>query len=190
MRVLLLCLLALLGSASFAATEHAWPIDKVMGKPDAKITIIEYSSLTCPHCAKFNEEALPRLKKDWIDSGKARLVVRDFARNTLDQAASMIAQCSGDRYFAFLDTYFHSQNNWMTAQQPINAIRSIARLGGMGPDEVDACLRNQKLLSDIGQRQNEGQQLYDITGTPTFVVNGKVVEYDGDYARFVAQFPK
>ena len=179
-----LIMLMVLAVPAAAVTEHPWPIDQVLGRPDAPITVIEYASLTCHHCALFDADQLPRFKKEWIDTGKVRLIVRDYTRNPLDQAASLIAQCSG-RYFTFTDTYFHSQKNWMSAAQPLNAIKGIARLGGMSGEQIDQCLGNQGLLAQINARTEDGQRLYDIEGTPTFVVNGKPVKYDGVYEDLV-----
>ena len=180
---LVLCLLLLTGGAAFAA-DHPWPIDEVMGRPDAPITIVEYSSMTCPHCAKFHAETLPLLKKNWIDTGKAKLVMRDFVWDPLAQAAAMIAHCSGDRYFVFADTFFHSQANWLHAAQPLDALKGIARLGGMGGEEVDKCLQNRALLGDIIARKEEAEKLYGIDSTPSFVINGKLMSGDKDYDSF------
>ena len=178
-----LCALFLFGISAQAA-EKTYPIDEVLGKPDAPITIIEYSSLTCPHCAKFHADTLPQIKKDWIDTGKAKLVVRDFVWDPLAQAAAMISHCSGDRYFAFLDTYFHSQANWLHSDKPLDAMKSIARLGGMSGDQVDKCLQDRTLLSQILARKEDAEKSYGVDSTPTFIINGKVVSGDKDYADF------
>jgi protein-disulfide isomerase len=176
----------LLALPAFAA-DHAWPIDETIGRPDAPITIIEYASLTCSHCALFDAEILPRLKREWLDTGKAKLVVRDFPRNSLDQAAAMISHCSNDRYLAFLDTYFHSQQNWMNAAQPIAALKGIARIGGMSGEDVDRCLGDRQLFAEIAQRGAEGKDLYGFEGTPAFIINGKPARYDGEYDTLVKQ---
>jgi len=179
-----LCALFLFAISAEAA-DKSWAIDEVMGKPDAPITIIEYSSLTCPHCAKFHADTMPQIKKDWIDTGKAKLIVRDFVWDPLAQAAAMISHCSGDRYFAFLDTFFHSQQNWLHAAQPLDAMKSIARLGGMSPDQVDKCLQDRALLSEILARKEDAEKTYGVDSTPTFIVNGKLVAAgDKDYDYF------
>jgi protein-disulfide isomerase len=180
---LLICAFLLVGAAAQAA-DKSWDIDEVMGRPDAPITIVEYSSLTCPHCAKFHADTLPQLKKEWIDTGKARLVMRDFVWDPLAQAAAMISHCSGDRYFAFVDTYFHSQQTWTRAAQPLDALKGIARLGGMSGEEVDKCLQNKALLGAIMMRKDEGEKLYGIDSTPSFVINGKMMSGDKDYDSF------
>ena len=180
---LLLCGLLLAGGSSFAA-DKPWAIDEVLGRADAPITIIEYSSLTCPHCAKFHAETLPQVRKDWIDTGKAKLILRDFPLDPMAQAAAMIAHCSGDRYFVFIDTYFHSQANWAHAAQPLEALKGIARLGGMSNEEADKCLDDRGLLNEINARKEDGERIYGIDSTPTFIVNGTLVPGDKDYAEF------
>jgi protein-disulfide isomerase len=181
--VFFLCALVLAGETGHAA-DKSWAIDEVMGKPDAPITIIEYSSLTCPHCAKFHADTLPQLKKDWIDTGKAKLIVRDYVWDPLAQAAAMISHCSGDRYFIFLDTFFHSQANWLHATQPLDALKGIARLGGMSGEQVDKCIQDRALLNQSLARKDDGEKLYGIDSTPSFVINGKLVSGDKDYDSF------
>ena len=178
--------LFLLGGRAFAASDKPWGIDEVMGKADAPITVIEYSSLTCPHCAKFQSDTFPQFKKDWIDTGKVKFIARDFPWDPLAQAAAMIAHCSGDRYFVFVDTFFQSQANWARAASPIDALKGIARLGGMSPDQVDKCLQDNQLLSEIEARKADGEKVYGVDSTPTFIINGKSVAGDKDYASFAA----
>ena len=176
--------LFLLGGQAYAASDKSWGIDEVLGKADAPITVIEYSSLTCPHCAKFHTDTFPQVKKDWIDTGKVKFILRDFPWDPLAQAASMISHCSGDRYFAFIDTFFHSQQNWEHAASPIDALKGIARLGGMPADEVDTGLQNSQLLNEIEARKADGEKVYNVDSTPTFIINGKAVSGDKDYETF------
>ena len=186
--------LLLLGGYAHAATaDKPWPIDEVMGKPDAPITIIEYASLTCPHCADFAEKTLPEIKKNWIDTGKAKLIFRDFptAPAQLAIAAAMISHCAGDtdRYFIFLDTFYHSQRNWIQAANPLEALKGIARMGGVTPDQVDACLQNRDLLNQLNARVDDGETRYNVDSTPSFIINGKLVgsgfmEY-ADFVKFL-----
>ncbi len=185
-------LLCLRGPAA-ATTDKPWPIDEVMGRADAPITIIEYASLTCPHCADFAEKTLPEIKKNWIDTGKAKLVFRDFPTPpaALAEAAAMIAHCSGnaDRYFIFLDTYYHSQANWIRADNPLNALKGIARLGGITSDQVDKCLADRDLLGQMNARVQDAEDRYNVDSTPSFIVNGKLIgsgfmTYD-DFAKFL-----
>ena len=181
---LVLSALFLLGGQARAASDKPWGIDEVLGKPTAPITVIEYSSLTCPHCAKFHTDTFPQVKKDWIDAGKVKYIVRDFPWDPMAQAAAMIAHCSGDRYFTFVDTFFHSQSNWLRASDPLAALKGIARLGGMPSEDVDKCLQNAQLLQEINARKDDGEKVYSVDSTPTFIINGKAVSGDKDYDTF------
>lgn len=160
-----------------AADMGSWPgIDHVVGKADAPNTIIEYFSLGCPHCADFHAETWPKLKAKWVDTGKAKFIFRDFPLDGRSLAAAMIAQCSKDHYEAFVDAYFRTQSSWGTAEDAKGALKGIARLGGMGSDQVDACWSDSKLMGDIKARQDFAQEKLDIHSTPTFFVNGKKLE--------------
>jgi len=178
---------ALFGSiAAPAQAEQAksWDIDEVMGKPDAPITFYEYSSLTCPHCADFHAKTFPQIKSEWIDTGKAKLIYRDFPLDPLAQAAAMVSHCSGDRYFAFINTFFHAQQQWATAPQPLAAIKTIAKLGGMNEDQVDKCLADRGLLNEINARKEEGVQKFGIDSTPSFIIGGKLYSGEMSYDQF------
>ena len=185
MHKFLFTLLALVAMPAFAA-DKVWKIDEVMGKPDAPITVIEYASLTCSHCAEFEEKVIPRFKKEWVDTGKAKLIYRDYVWDAAAEAAAMISHCSGERYFTFVETFFHSQPNWLRSADPLNGLKGIARLGGMSGEQVDACLANKGLLSEILARKEDAEKLYSVHQTPTFIINGKVVEsVQPDYDAFV-----
>jgi protein-disulfide isomerase len=185
LRKILFSLLFLAAVPAFAA-DRVWPIDETLGKPDAPITIIEYASLTCSHCAEFEDKVWPQLKKDWLDTGKAKLVYRDYVWDAMAEAAAMISHCAGhDRYFPFLETFFHSQANWLRSDNPLNSLKGIARLGGMPADKVDSCLQDKNLLNQILARKDEAEKLYNVHSTPTFVINGKVHEsVSPDYQSF------
>lgn len=149
--------------------------DRVMGDADAPVTIIEYASLTCPHCAAFHEGALRDLKTRYIDTGKVKLIYRDFPLDQSALSASMMARCSGeDRYFGFIDILFRSQNNWAGSRDPRRALTQIGRLGGMGGDEIEACLQNEELLDGILRMRQEGSQVFNVQSTPSFIINGEL----------------
>lgn len=168
-------LLPAIATADILPTEEALA-DRVIGNAEAPITIIEYASLTCPHCADFHAETLPQLKKDWIENGKAKLIYRDFPLDKYAAAASQIARCAPkDRYFTFLNAFFAQQKNWAHAKDPIKILSQLAGLGGMSQADVDACLANEKLQDGILQMRLEGQMEYDVNSTPSFVINGKKV---------------
>jgi protein-disulfide isomerase len=170
----LLAVLVIGGVSQAKAADKAWDLDKTMGKADAPITVIEYSSLTCPHCADFQKETFPKLKAEWIDTGKVKFIHRDFPLDQVALAAAMVSECAGDRYFTFIDTFFASQGTWARSSDPLVAIKGIARLGGMSEAQVTSCLQNQALMSEISARKQDGVERYKIESTPSFVINGKM----------------
>jgi protein-disulfide isomerase len=147
--------------------------DRVLGNPDAPITIIEYASLTCPHCAHFANDVLPELKKKWIDTGKVKWVLRDFPLDEPALRAAMIARCAPpDRYYAYVDTFFAAQDKWVMAKDYREALARLVKLGGMGKDEFDNCLKNTALENKIVQERLVASKEYDVGSTPTFFING------------------
>ncbi len=147
--------------------------DRILGNPDAPITIIEYASLTCPHCAHFQDDVLPEIKKQWIDTGKAKLVLRDFPLDEEALRAAMIARCAPpDRYYAFADTFFAAQDKWVRAHDYREALARLARLGGMSKEEFDACLGNKRLEDAIVEGRLVASKELDVNSTPTFFING------------------
>ncbi len=147
--------------------------DRVMGKADAPITIIEYASLTCPHCAAFDKETLPKLKEAYIDSGKAKLIYRDFPLDGLALRAAALARCApADRYFALIDILFRQQDSWSRAKDPMEALGKIGRLAGMSQETIDACLKSDKLMDGVVNIRLEGEKQFKVESTPTFVING------------------
>lgn len=174
---LLLCV-AILGIKVPAAradsqTPTVTAADRVLGKPEAPVTIIMYASLTCPHCAAFEQEKLPQIRKAWIDTGKAKLVFRDFPLDGRALLASSIARCApADRYFAFLGSLFESQGNWALAQDPVDALKRVVRLGGMDGATVDKCRNDTKLQEAIVAGAEQAKNDYGVDSTPTFFILG------------------
>ena len=147
--------------------------DRILGNPEAPITIVEYASLTCPHCAHFANDVLPELKKEWIDTGKARLVLRDFPLDEPALRAAMIARCAPpERYYAFADTFFAAQEKWVRSGDYREALARLAKLGGMGQAEFDTCIKNTDLENKIVEGRLRATQELDVNSTPTFFVNG------------------
>ena len=147
--------------------------DRILGNPNAPITIIEYASLTCPHCAHFQDDVLPEIKKQWIDTGKAKLVLRDFPLDEEALRAAMIARCAPpDRYYAFVDTFFGAQSKWVGAHDYREALARLARLGGMSKEEFDSCLKNKRLEDSIVESRFVASKELDVNSTPTFFING------------------
>lgn len=150
--------------------------DKVMGRNDAPVTIIEYSSLSCSHCASFHKDTLPMIKKTYIDTGKARLIYRDYPLGGLALAAAMMARCAGTkRYFGFLELLFRNQEKWAQSKNPRAELARIALFGGMPEKEFDTCLINEPLLNAIRSRAQADGKKHGIDSTPTFIIEEKKV---------------
>jgi protein-disulfide isomerase len=150
--------------------------DRILGKADAPVTIIEYASLTCPHCAAFEKDILPKIKAEWIDSGKAKLVFRDFPLDGSALKAALVARCAPpERFYGFIGILFAQQGGWGIAQDPIPGITRIAKLGGMSEDQVQACLKDDALQNKILAVRLAAEQQYQVESTPTFFINGKKV---------------
>jgi protein-disulfide isomerase len=159
-----------------AAEPQVTADDRILGKADAPVTIIEYASLTCPHCAAFEKEILPKIKTEWIDTGKAKLVFRDFPLDGSALKAAIVARCAPpERFYGFIGVLFAQQGTWGIAQDPVPGITRIAKLGGMSDDQVQACLKDDALQNRILAGRLAAEQQYQVESTPTFFINGKKV---------------
>jgi Protein-disulfide isomerase len=149
--------------------------DMVMGDDKAPVTIVEYASMTCPHCAHFQETTFPELKKRYIDTGKVRYIFREFPLDNLAAAAFMLARCSGqddkNKYFAMIDTMFRQQPQW-AVEKPIPPLMAIAKQAGFTEKSFDACLANQKILDGIESVRQRAVKVFKVQSTPTFFING------------------
>jgi protein-disulfide isomerase len=146
--------------------------DKVLGKADAPVTIVEYASMTCPHCAHFHATTLPELKTKYIDTGKARLIFREFPFDPRAEAGFMLARCSNDNYFAMIDVLFKQQQNWASVENAKDALLQISKLAGFSQESFEACLTDNKLLADVRAVQKRGSDEFKVDSTPTFFING------------------
>ncbi len=168
---------AVANSPDAAAILAVQPDDHVLGDPKAPITMVEYASFTCPHCAHFNTQILPKLKAKWIDSGKVKLVYRDFPLDEAALKASEVAECSGnDRYFAITDLIFSSQLKWATGSDPnvaFDELSKVLRVAGLSEGFIKDCLANDKVPNTVLNRQLGGKKL-GVDSTPTLFVNGQV----------------
>jgi protein-disulfide isomerase len=153
---------------------HAGPAGDIMiGSDKAPVTVIEYASMTCPHCAHFEETTLPELKKRYIDTGKVRYVMREFPLDALAAAGFMLARCAGpDKYETVVETLFAKQADWVT-QKPIEPLKAIAKQFGFTEESFDTCLANQKVLDDIQAVRDHAVNKLGVNSTPTFFINGK-----------------
>jgi len=174
--VFFVALLSVAGPSSPARSEEPPPPvgdqDRILGKADAPVTIVEYGSLTCPHCAEFDRVTLPDVRKNWIETGKARLVFRVFPLNQLDVSAAKLARCvPADRYYAFIDTLYQDQATWVRAKDPEQALAGIARLAGLSEDKVKSCL-GDKSVEDAVVATAFAAEKSGVQSTPTFFING------------------
>jgi len=166
-----------------AAVGQASPLtltadDRILGKPDAPITIIEYGSVTCPHCAHFATDVLPKLKEKWIDTGKAKLAFRPFPRDEPDLRAAMIAECAPpDRFYGFADSFFAAQEKWVVLSDYKTALARLALLGGMSKAQFDACLADKSLEDRLLASRLAASKQLGVDSTPTFFING--TKFDG-----------
>lgn len=151
--------------------------DHVLGSADAPITMIEYASLTCPHCADFHNNVLPEIKKNYIDEGLVRLIFRDFPLDKVALRGSLIAECvPEDNFFRVIGVIFNSQEQWATTADPVAALDQIGRMGGLSAEAIEACTNDNATIQKILGRAQEAQTLYGINSTPSFVINGQVVK--------------
>jgi protein-disulfide isomerase len=147
--------------------------EQSLGDANAPVTVIEYASMTCPHCAHFHETVYPELKKRYIDTGKVRFIFREFPLDPLAAAGFMLARCAGEgKYFPMVETLFHEQKTW-AVQKPLPPLLAIAKQAGFTQQSFEQCLANQKLLDDIEKTREIASNKFGVNSTPTFFINGK-----------------
>lgn len=162
--------------------------DHVQGSDTAPVTVIEYASPTCPHCAAFSNDVLPSFIEAYVDTGKVKLIIRPFVRNVLDAAVFMLAEAAGPtNYHNVLATYFKTQNTWATSQTPRDAILEIAKQLGFTQETFDAALTNQALFTGMEALREQALDEFGLAGTPTFYVNGKTLTGDKTLEQLAAE---
>ncbi|MFO1128006.1 MAG: DsbA family protein [Rhodospirillales bacterium] len=177
---------ALPAAAAVPTTEQALA-ERSLGSADAPVTIIEYSSLTCPHCAEFHHEVFGKIKSTYIDTGKVRYILRDFPLEPRAMAAAIVARCvAPDRYFGFIAMLFDDQQTWARSKDLLTELQVRAQVAGLSSEDFNACLNNAALMQGIQKRAEEGQAQYGIDSTPSFVVNGKKMTGGHSFADFEA----
>jgi protein-disulfide isomerase len=153
----------------------AGPLGEItLGDPSAPVTVIEYASMTCSHCARFHEATFTPFKEKYIDTGKVHFIFREFPLDPVATAAFMLPRCqSEDRYMALVDILFRQQQNWAFSNDPSSALLNIAKQAGFTKETFDACLTNQQILDGLNWVKNRGAEEFDVSATPTFFINGK-----------------
>lgn len=147
--------------------------DRVLGKATAPVTVIEYVSLTCPHCANFHKTLFPRMKKEFIDTGKVRYIVREFPIGHMSGAAAIVNRCAPeDKYFFLLNQFLTRQPEWVSQEVRPDALYSVAKSSGMTRETFDKCLSNQTIIDGLTEVKQRGRQ-FGVIGTPTFFINGR-----------------
>lgn len=150
--------------------------DMVLGDANAPITVIEYASYTCPHCASFHENTYPQLKADYIDTGKVKFIFREVYFDRFGLWASMIARCGGqERFFGITDLLMKGQSDWARAGDPVaiaDSIRKVGRLAGLQDAELQACMQDEEQAKTLVAWYQTNAAKDDVTGTPSFVING------------------
>jgi protein-disulfide isomerase len=169
------------------AAAKAAPVYKefIHGDKNAKVTVIEYASLTCPHCAAFAQTVWPEVKKNYVDTGKIKFVFRDYPLDGLAMSGALLARCApDDRGKKMIEMMFKNQLEWVRAPAPIEPLKQYAQLAGMTPADVDACLKNTVMLKTIKDEQEKATSLYKVQSTPTFYVGDEKVDGEMSYAAF------
>ncbi len=167
--------------------------DRVLGKTDAPVTVEEYVSLTCTHCAEFYTTTLPELETKYVDTGKVRFILRDFPLDGVALKAATLARCMPeDEYYPFIKTVYKSQMSWATAPNPETILMQYAKLGGLSDDKAKACLADTKLQDAIVAERTTATQNLNIQATPTFVMNNGAEKIEGAQpaAAFAAAFDR
>jgi protein-disulfide isomerase len=183
--------LRLIGEAmAQSATDVAKPVslpDMALGPASAAVTITEFASMTCPHCAAFNKDVFPKIKAEYVDPGKVRYVFREFPLDIKAAAGSMLARCiakdDSGKYFAVIDMLFKQQNDWVMK----NTAETLTRIGkqaGLSQEAVEACLKDQALLDKIAADQKYAGEVLKVDSTPTFFINGDRIKGEASFEEF------
>jgi protein-disulfide isomerase len=177
---------AMAQTAADVAKPQSLP-DMALGPAKAPVTITEYASMTCPHCANFNETVFPKIKSEYIDTGKIRYVFREFPLDIKAAAGSMLARCiakdDAPKYFAVIDLLFRQQNDWVMK----NTTETLTRIGkqaGLSQQQVEDCLKDQSLLDKIAADQKYANDVLKVNSTPTFFINGEMLKGETSFDEF------
>lgn len=156
--------------------------EMVIGEENAPVTIVEYMSMTCPHCATFHNTTFDEIKTKYIDTGKARFIVREFPFDPRAAAAFMLARCNPAKpseastpaqYYPMVSMLMKQQQTWAAAEDGRAALLQMSKLAGFSQESFQACLTNQQLLDDVNATMKRGADEFGVSSTPTFLINGK-----------------
>jgi len=194
MKKILICL-AILGFLATAAYAEEKPAaadaanllvplaeDNILGDPKAKVTIIEYASLSCPHCAAFAKEVLPKLDEEYIKPGKVKYIYRHFPLNAPALKAAALTECAPrEQYYTYIEVLFDTQKKWAFTLDYVADLQNIAMLGGMTEADFTACMNNKKIEEKVANTRLAAEKNLKVGSTPTIFINGKLVESDHDF---------
>ena len=173
-----------------SAADVAKPVslpDMALGPANATVTVTEFASMTCPHCAAFTENVFPKIKSEYIDTGKIRFVFREFPLDIKAAAGSMLARCiakdDAGKFFAVIDMLFRQQNEWVLKNTTETLIR-IGKQAGLSQQQVEDCLKDQALLDKIAADQKYANEVLKVNSTPTFFINGEMVKGEQTFEEF------
>lgn len=159
--------------------------DIVQGSADAPVTIVEYASMTCPHCQAFHAETWPTLKSKYVDTGKVKFIFREFPLDPLAAAAAMLARCQGpEKRNAIVDLLFDKQKDWAFVDKPLEALAAVIKQTGMSQGDFESCLKNQQLYDEVKKERDDAAKNFHVNSTPTFFVNGKILNGEMPIAEF------
>ena len=151
--------------------------DNVIGNADAPVTIIEYSSMTCPHCAAFHKEVLPLIKSKYIDTGKVRYIIREFPLDNVAATAAMLARCVDPaKYYDFVDMLYTRQEDWAYKDQPLPELQKLSKQAGFTDERFKQCTSDEKTLNYISWVRDRANKQFGVRATPSFFVNGKRIK--------------
>ena len=177
-----LTFMGIVSAQAYAQTAKLPPMseilaERILGKADAPVTIIEYASMTCPHCAAFHAGLYPAIKKEYIETGKVKFIYRDFPLDRLALAAAMMARCAPkERYFPVVDIVYRTQQNWAKVADPAAALSQIGLLAGISKETYQACVGNKTVFDGVMKMRNDGDKKFKVQSTPTFIVNDKRID--------------
>ena len=166
-------------TVDMAAVLKPGPLPELSFGPDTGVPIVEYGSVTCPHCAAFDKDIWPKLKATYVDTGKVHYIFREFSRNPLDVAAFTLARCVGDdKAMATIELLFATQDKWAFTENPLEPLLTALRPTGLGRDKAMACLKDNAVIAKVRAITETAERIVKVQGTPTFVIDGK--SYGGE----------